>query len=288
MIKIGKLAKQAAPAIFAYCETTDPAEFARLQERIYSKETFGINYPFCLPASRIGATQHKRFWRDIYHVHGIAVRVTSQWYNPPTSKSLGLLQTYLRDRAIDIGDIAGADFHSTLTSLPDKATPSARGRYRGNAIGNVQNLLVRNILSNLGDESFTAEDWQRVIGEFANTCAYCGAGGKLVMDHVIAINRQALGEHRLGNLVPACQKCNADKASQDYRSFLAHDPARLAAIEAHMAKYGYTPIGEDEMLRQTIEAAHLEVRQTAARYVKLINSLSRISQPARSAPPEKP
>ncbi len=165
---------------------------------------------------------------------------------------------------------------------------SPRGRYKGNAIGNAQNALVRNILSRLGDQAFSAEDWQQVIDDFANACAYCGAEGKLVMDHVISINKTSLGEHRLGNLVPACTPCNARKGEQDFRAFLADQPARLAAIEAHMAKHAYSPIGDDQHLRLIIEAAHGELRQLADRYVNLINSLAQVDRCAGSAPPEQP
>jgi len=55
---------------------------------------------------------------------------------------------------------------SARNSAPVSRPPC--GRYKGNAIGNAQNALVRNILSRLGDEAFSAEDWQQVIDDFAN------------------------------------------------------------------------------------------------------------------------
>ncbi len=33
-----------------------------------------------------------------YSVHGVTVRVTSQWFNPPTSNSIPLFLTYLERR----------------------------------------------------------------------------------------------------------------------------------------------------------------------------------------------
>ena len=149
----------------------------------------------------------------------------------------------------------------------------ARGRYKGNPIGNAQNLLVRNILSRLGDEQFSDVQWQEVMKEFGHSCAYCGAEGKPVMDHVIPINKQALGEHRLGNLVPSCRSCNAKKSQQDFREFLADDQARIAAIETHMQKHGYRPISDHKKLREIIELAHQDVRQLADRYVAIINTV---------------
>lgn len=269
-MKIGKFVRRHVPAIFEYCETHDPAEFSRLQDPVVSKEIFDINYPFCLPVARIGQTDRVRFWSEEYVVCGIPVRVTSQWFNPPTSKSLPLLRRYLRVRGITF-DERQVDT-SELTSVED--TPrAARGRYKGNAIGNAQNLLVRNVLSRLGDEQFSALQWEAVIADFGGCCAYCGTNGEVVMDHVVPINKQALGEHRLGNLVPACRACNAKKAGQDVRAFLAHDPHRLAAIVAHMATHGYAPIGENEQIRQLIELAHQDVRQLADRYVAIINTI---------------
>ena len=93
------------------------------------------------------------------------------------------------------------------------------------------------------------------------------------MEHVIPINRTSLGEHRLGNLVPACRSCNAKKADQDYRAFLAQETDRIAAIEAHMAKHDYVPIGENQRLRQIIELAHQDVRQLADRYAAIVDTM---------------
>jgi len=93
------------------------------------------------------------------------------------------------------------------------------------------------------------------------------------MDHIVPINKQALGEHRLGNLVPSCRACNARKADRNFHEFLADDPIRLSAIEAHMMSQGYEPIGDHAQLRQIIELAHQDVRNLADRYVAIINTV---------------
>lgn len=270
-MKIGQIVQSSIPAIFKYCEEAEPEEFARLQDSRYSKETFDINYPFCRQVAQIGSADRVRYWRRDYVVHGVPVRVTSQWFNPPTSKSLPLLQRYLASRGLPI------DFHPETAACDDpvQSDPvrAARGRYKGNAIGNAQNYLVRNILSRLGDEQFNALQWQAVADAFGRACAYCGADGELVMDHVVPINKQALGEHRLGNLVPSCRPCNARKAERDFREFLVDDPIRIAAIEAHMASQGYKPIGDHAQLRAIIEFAHQDVRNLADRYVAIINTV---------------
>ena len=272
-MKIGQFVQSSIPAIFEYCEMRDPGEFVRLQDSRYSKEIFDINYPFCRPVDQIGQTDRVRYWSRDYVVNGIPVRVTSQWFNPPTSKSLPLFRRYLAQRGIAFAD----PVHETAAdeAQSEATVRAARGRYKGNAIGNAQNYLVRNILSRLGDEQFSASQWQQIIEEFGRVCAYCGAEGELVMDHVVPINKQALGEHRLGNLVPSCRACNARKSERDFRDFLEGDQARIGAIEAHMDKHSYRPIGDHEQLRAIIDLAHQDVRQLADRYVAIIDTVLR-------------
>ncbi len=271
-MKIGKLVRRNIPAIFKYCETQDQSEFARLQDRQYSKETFDINYPFCQPVSEIGQTEHIRYWKDNHIVHGVPVRVTSQWFNPGTSNSLQLLQKYLAKRGIEFDDTP----YMFPESSPDAALATnrkTRGRYKLHAIGNGQNAVIRFILGQLGDEQFSAADWDDVITSFGNSCAYCGAKGELSMDHVVPINKQKLGEHRIGNLVPACRRCNAQKGSTDFQNFLTGDPSRITAIEAHMAKHSYTPIGDHKNISLILDIAHQEIRQLADRYVTIIEAM---------------
>lgn len=65
----------------------------------------------------------------------------------------------------------------------------------------------------------TDQLWRRWV-QFGHECAYCGAAGDLQVEHVIPISKG--GEHHLGNIVPACQRCNFSKgrtnAEQWYRS----------------------------------------------------------------------
>lgn len=266
-MKVGQIVRNSIPAILEYCETQDRAEIAHLQDPRYSKQTFDINYPFCKPVEAIGETERVRYWTREHVVCGAAVRVTSQWFNPPTSNSLQLLNQYLEQRKIEVPLLPNAPTEIETTAGFPRA---ARGRFKGNAIGNAQNALVRNILSRLGEEQFNEADWQEVVHEFGNACAYCGAQTDLVMDHVIPINKQSLGEHRLGNLVPSCRTCNAKKGQHDFRDFLSKDQGRIDAIQAHMAKYSYDPIGEDVQLIEIIDLAHEEVRNLADRYVAII------------------
>ena len=55
----------------------------------------------------------------------------------------------------------------------------------------------------------TSKDWTRLCNTYNNCCAYCGANERLTMDHVIPLIRG--GYHGIGNLLPACPRCNSSK-----------------------------------------------------------------------------
>ena len=44
---------------------------------------------------------------------------------------------------------------------------------------------------------------------YSSPCFYCGSTEKITMDHVVPIDRG--GTHSIGNLVPACSRCNSSK-----------------------------------------------------------------------------
>ena len=70
---------------------------------------------------------------------------------------------------------------------------------------------------------------QYLLEKFNRTCAYCDTKDvPLQMEHIRAKARD--GSNRVSNLTLACGPCNATKAAQDIRTFLAQDPVRLARI----------------------------------------------------------
>lgn len=79
--------------------------------------------------------------------------------------------------------------------------------------------------------------WRRWV-DFNHTCAYCGAGGDLQIEHVIPISKG--GEHHLGNIVPACQRCNFSKGKADaltwYQSQSFFDETRWQRIQNLLAR----------------------------------------------------
>jgi 5-methylcytosine-specific restriction endonuclease McrA len=270
-MKIGALVQHYIPIIFEHCEKQDHSEFDRLCDRAYSKDTLDVNFPFCKPVADISALENRRYWSQIYVVRGKTVRVTNDWYDRCRPSVI----RYLLRHDIEVIDADGEMPGSESITAPPVERPlrAARGRFKDYPIGNAQNLLIRNVLSNLGDESFGEEDWQQVIDAFGRRCAYCRLEGDLQREHVVPINKQSLGEHRLGNLVPSCKPCNASKGDKDFRAFLANYPDRIAQIEAHMERHDYVPISENEQIRQIIELAYKEVAQVAGRYIDIINTL---------------
>ena len=56
-------------------------------------------------------------------------------------------------------------------------------------------------------------EWGRVLSRYRNACAYCGTGAEpMTMDHVVPVARG--GRHAIGNIVPACGRCNSSKGAQ--------------------------------------------------------------------------
>jgi 5-methylcytosine-specific restriction endonuclease McrA len=79
--------------------------------------------------------------------------------------------------------------------------------------------------------------WRRWV-QFNHCCAYCGTNGDLHMEHVIPISKG--GEHHLGNIVPACQRCNYSKHTSEaqawYRSQPFFDETRWHHIQSLLAQ----------------------------------------------------
>jgi hypothetical protein len=55
----------------------------------------------------------------------------------------------------------------------------------------------------------TSADWRKLVARFDGRCAYCGQRCTPTMEHVVPLSRG--GRHAIGNLIPACLKCNLSK-----------------------------------------------------------------------------
>lgn len=272
-MRIGKLVKHNTQKIFDYCDSEDHNEYERLTSLDYSKDTFGINFPFCTELNQIPADQSRRYWRETYIVRGRNVRVCSQWFVGSTQPFCDYLMRLGIVTQEELTELIDAPNETTVHNTRNKRQASRNSRYHGNAIGNAQNLVVRNILSNLGQESFNESEWESTKAYFSHQCAYCGDEGNFVIDHAIPINRSSLGEHRLGNLVPSCRSCNARKADRDFLEFLADAPQRIEFIQNYMDSKNYVPLGDNDQVAMVLNLAYKEVSSVADRYIAILNEL---------------
>lgn len=55
----------------------------------------------------------------------------------------------------------------------------------------------------------SVEDWINILIRFDHQCAYCPSKLDLSLDHVVPMSRG--GKHTVGNIVPACRRCNGSK-----------------------------------------------------------------------------
>jgi len=55
---------------------------------------------------------------------------------------------------------------------------------------------------------------------YASTCFYCGTNSQIEADHIIPISRG--GQHSIGNLIPACRSCNAEKGKKYLIEYLMY------------------------------------------------------------------
>lgn len=60
------------------------------------------------------------------------------------------------------------------------------------------------------------------FNEFGNCCAYCGDGGDMQIEHLEPISRG--GAHDIGNIVPACARCNTSKRSHPMERWYRAQP----------------------------------------------------------------
>jgi len=262
-MRIGELVKNHIGKIQRYCES-NPHELLRLMDTSYSKSVFNLNWPFFAEVKKISPINHVRYWRDHYVITDKRLRACSQWFE----KDRDAFNRYLRSKAIGNGEAV-----PTLPLDPPPPPKVGSRRYKATAIGDAQNLLIRVILSNLGEESFGQRHWEDTKRYFNNNCAYCDEDNELHMDHGVPINKKDLGEHRLGNLIPSCKKCNDDKHYADFKKFLGDRIERIAKIEAYMAGRQYTPLGDNAQIKMILDQAHAEVGALAKRYIDIINAV---------------
>ncbi len=59
--------------------------------------------------------------------------------------------------------------------------------------------------------SYSTAEWLLLLGDYDRRCGYCGDGGPMQADHRTPLSRG--GDHRIENIIPACGRCNREKAT---------------------------------------------------------------------------
>lgn len=90
--------------------------------------------------------------------------------------------------------------------------------------------------SNTPSMELPAKEWDAVLKEFNHQCAYCGSSGKLEQEHIVPMIKG--GKYEIGNIVPACRRCNASKQDKPliawYSTSEVFDADRLHHILEYM------------------------------------------------------
>ena len=94
-----------------------------------------------------------------------------------------------------------------------------------------------------------AKDFAQIKEFFGGRCCYCNAdfaATPAVQDHLVPMNKADLGLHAWGNIVPACQACNAAKQRKDWRDYIIERAGkdageRHARVREFLAHYRYDP-----------------------------------------------
>jgi 5-methylcytosine-specific restriction endonuclease McrA len=260
---IGKYVQAHIEVIINLCENSNEHLSDLLKDKEFSNKTFGLSFPFMKEIQDIDENLHVRYWSKVYEVNSQKVRVCSQWFILHQKR----FEDFLNHNRILVSNTLEADDKNIKQS---KKHTQKNNRYKYRAIGNASNLLIRNILSSIGQEQFTKEDWLETVSFFDNRCAYCGKHGEMEMDHIVPMNKASLGEHKLGNLAPSCKPCNRKKHDKSYLDFLEESPKALENIEFYMQSRNYFPI-KNSQINELMNLAYEEVASLAERYSEIIN-----------------
>lgn len=143
--------------------------------------------------------------------------------------------------------------------------------------------------------------WRTVLDDFDSTCCYCECPldeQTATEDHLVGINKSAMGLHAWGNVVPACAPCNKNKHHKDWLTYLqAVSPVttdlarRVARVEAFQAKYKYAPgVGlqivadtlYEEIGELTMMLINLKIRRAEAAIAQLGTTTPAVEAPSPS------
>src|SRR3712207_8626956 len=83
------------------------------------------------------------------------------------------------------------------------------------------------------------KDFALVRQFFNEKCCYCDselAVRRTAQDHLVPMNKTSLGLHAWGNVVPACQDCNAKKQGKEWHAYLVSRAKEKRSEERRVGK----------------------------------------------------
>ena len=78
---------------------------------------------------------------------------------------------------------------------------------------------------------YNAEYWQNTLEYIDNKCPYCGESMDLASVEHIRPKSSEVGDFTKDNIIPACEKCNNEKADKDIISYLIKKYGEDKAVE---------------------------------------------------------
>jgi len=146
-------------------------------------------------------------WRQNNVNHARAKSLEWNRSHPETMK-----QVAARYRAKNAAQIAEAVARWRRENPERVKTNATAWRANNRSTVYAGNARRRALLRSVESLQVSGRDWERLCARHGNRCAYCGEAKKLTMDHVIPLTRS--GRHSIGNILPACQKCNSSKGAK--------------------------------------------------------------------------
>lgn len=151
----------------------------------------------------------------------------------------------------------------TLPPAPQRTTPAFSF-----------SLVERSLRDSIARREFGKNQMQLLAAFFDHTCAYCG-GSVQRWDHLIPVSMG--GDTVLGNMVPACSKCDDSKRGLAYDAW-AFGPSpgspeargvpdireRISRIREYVDRYGYVARTPEELLSLDELAEYHRIRQALA------------------------
>ena len=165
-----------------------------------------------------------------------------------------------------------------LPQAPQRTTP-----------GFAFSILDRALIECLGARQFGQTEMAQVLDFFGMTqpeCVFCGSPEVRRWDHLVAVTRN--GESVLGNMVPACARCDDSKRSLPFEEWMSGHAQgspqsrgvgdvteRIQRIQAYVQHFGYRVNPLEERLDEAELDRLAEIRLRLAELRQEVDALIR-------------